>query len=266
MNLDGPIQCMHSLNWMIRYSVVSLPGRGKGPAQIVPTPPTGEGSSNTGVTDSNTSRTAQQSGESQDDETNTFAEQAVEQIEALVESFRMGKTKKAQTIFKISQILATESDGDDQLKSDSLERYAITLDGINALASKSAGHGKWFNPLLGKRKDGPGGGGGRHEESVRDNASATHQNDIDDFYAGLPQGDIPQLGDDGPSGGSSSSESLDNDPDDRGQSNKKQRIYESQMPWYINEKRIRSTNTNPSCNKTRDTLDIFQRDFAAVKR
>ena len=38
------------------------------------------------------------------------------------------------------------------------------------------------------------------------------------------------------------------------------------MSWFSNEKRIRKTITNPSCNKTRDILDIFQRDLAAVKR
>ena len=64
----------------------------------------GEGPSNTRVTDSITTGMPQQSGESQDDEGNTFAGQAVEHIEALVESFRTGKIKKSQTIFKIGQI------------------------------------------------------------------------------------------------------------------------------------------------------------------
>ena len=40
----------------------------------------------------------------------------------------------------------------------------------------------------------------------------------------------------------------------------------AQMPWFSDEKRIRKSITNLSCNKTRDILDIFQRDYAAVKR
>ena len=132
---------------------------GKGPSQVVPALETGESSSHTGISDSNTAGKAQQSGESQDEGANTFAGQVVKQIEALVESFRTGKIKTAQTIFRISQILTTESAGDDQLKSDSLERYATTLDGIEALAAQANKHGKHFiNPLLGKRKDGPSGG------------------------------------------------------------------------------------------------------------
>ena len=58
---------------------------GKDLTQIVPTPPTGEGSSHTRVSDSNTAGTAQQSGESQNEGANTFAGQVVKQIEALVQ-------------------------------------------------------------------------------------------------------------------------------------------------------------------------------------
>ena len=115
----------------------------------------GEGPSHsTRLTDSITTGTTQQSGESQDEGGNTFAGQAVEQMEALVESFRTGKVKKSQTIFKIGQILAAEPTGDEQLKSDALEQYASTLDGIEALAAQSVEHGKRFtDPLLKKRKD-----------------------------------------------------------------------------------------------------------------
>ena len=38
------------------------------------------------------------------------------------------------------------------------------------------------------------------------------------------------------------------------------------MPWFSKEQQIRKSNMNPSCNKTQDTLDIFQRDPATVKR
>jgi hypothetical protein len=38
------------------------------------------------------------------------------------------------------------------------------------------------------------------------------------------------------------------------------------MPWFRAEQRVRKTNTNPICNKTRSILDIFQRDPVTVKR
>lgn len=93
----------------------------------------GEGLSRVGVSDSATPATTQQSGESQAEGVTTFAGQTVEQIEALVESFRTGKLKKSQTVFKISQILAAEPTGDEQLKADSLEQYASILDRIEAV-------------------------------------------------------------------------------------------------------------------------------------
>ena len=83
----------------------------------------GEGSSHTGASDSTTLATTQQSGELQTEGNVTFAGQAVEQIQAFIESFRTGKIKKSQAIFKIGQVLATES-GDEQLKSDALEQYS----------------------------------------------------------------------------------------------------------------------------------------------
>ena len=229
----------------------------------------GEGSSRVGASDSTTPATTQQSGESQSEGITTFAGQAVEQIEALVESFRTGKLKKSQTVFKIGQILTAEPTGDEQLKDDSLEQYASILEGIEAHSAKSTEHGNRFiNPSLGKRKGVPSDGGGRHEEFDGDNAGTSHPIDVDNFFSGIPEGITPQLGDDDSGGGSSSdsSESSNDDTGDRGRSNKKQRIYESQMPWFSKEKQLRKSVTNPSCIKTKDILDIFQRDLAAVKR
>ena len=62
------------------------------------------------------------------------------------------------------------------------------------------------------------------------------------------------------------SESSNNDAGDQGRSNKKQRLYKSQMPWFNKDKRLRKSIANPSCIKTKDTLNIFQRDLAAIKR
>ena len=178
----------------------------------------------------------------------------------------MGKVKKSQNIFKIGQILTAEP-GDEQIKSDSLEWYASTLDGIEALCALLAEHGKQLaDPILRKRKDAANEGGRGYDAALGDIARDANPIDVDNFIGGLPQGSIHELGDDDPGGGSSSDESSDIGPNDRGQSNKKQRIYESQMPWFSKEKCIRKSITNPSCNKTRDILDIFQRDLAAVKR
>jgi hypothetical protein len=99
-------------------------------------------------------------------------QRVVRQIEAVVESFRTKTIKKSQAIFEIGQILATDSGEDDQVKLDSLERYAATLDGIEALSSQSDSHGARMSAtMLGKRKEGHDRGGQLEgpEELVRDN-------------------------------------------------------------------------------------------------
>ena len=181
----------------------------------------------------------------------------------MVESFRTGKIKKLQAIFKIGQILATDERGDEQLKSDSFDRYASTLNSVEALANQSNQHGDQFsNPILRKRKDNAGGGSQQHEESHRDNSNVTNPIDVDEFLEGISkENELDLGGNTGPPGDESGNESKGESESrlrNQGQSNKKQRIYESQMQWFSKEQQIRKSIMNPSCNKTRETLDIFQ--------
>ena len=115
---------------------------------------TSEGSSirNSDISDI-TAATTQQSG---GDTENSFATEAVQQIETVVESFRTNGIEKPQAIFRIGQILAADPRGDEKQKSESLARYASTLDGIETLASKSNERGlRLSNTALGKRKEVP---------------------------------------------------------------------------------------------------------------
>jgi hypothetical protein len=214
----------------------------------------------------------QGTGESQVVE-DSFARETVEQIEALVESFRTGNTKKSQTIFKIGQVLAAEPKGDDNLKSESLEQYASTLDGIEAQSARSDKHGAVFaNPVLGKRKDELDRRSQRHDDPNGSDAGDSRDADVNDFIDRISQRNDQQEGGssfdvDEESGNESE---LDDDGglghDNKGRSNKKQRIYESQMPWFSKEQHIRRSSTNRSCNKTRKILDVIQKDPVAVKR
>ena len=75
-------------------------------------------------------------------------------MESLVEAYRTGKVKKSQAIVQISQVLAAESGGSEQLKLDALERYSSTLDGIETRAAQSNKHGARIASLsYGKGKD-----------------------------------------------------------------------------------------------------------------
>jgi hypothetical protein len=122
--------------------------------------------------------------------------------------------------------------------------------------------------MLGKRKDESADRDQRPEELNGNNPTNTQPIDVDDFLQRLSEGsgleeNRSSLG--GDSGDDDEHESGD-ESGGRGRSNKKQRIYESQMPWFNTEQRIRRSDTNRSCNKTRGILDIMQRDPVTVKR
>ena len=216
-----------------------------------------------------TADTTQHSGDTQSSEP-IFAGEVVRQIETLVETFRTGKAKKSQTIFKIGQILASEPTGSEQLKADSLEQFISTLDGIEAIAAQSATHGSHVTrgSMLGKRKDGSEDRDQRPEEPNGSNPTNAQSVDVDDFLQRLSEGNDldDNRGSPGGDSGDNSKDKSDDEQGGNGHSNKKQRIYESQMPWFSTEQRIRRSGMNRSCNKTRSTLDIIQRDPATVKR
>ena len=205
-----------------------------------------------------TADATQQSGDEQV-ERFTFAEEAVRQIEVLVESFRTGKTKKPQTIYKIGQILANESGGSEQHRSDSLDGYASTLDSIEALSAQSDRHGAYLSgSALGKRKDSSG-DGDRRSEQPNGGDTAVPPSGIDNFIHKLSEEQEVDKGSDAGDHESEDDEQGSGDESGKqGRSNKKQRIYESEMPWFRNEQRIRKSSTNRSCNKTRNILDIIQ--------
>jgi hypothetical protein len=200
----------------------------------------------------------------------TFVGEVVRQIEALIESFRLGKTRKSQTIYKIGQLIESEPRGNDELKSETLDRYAATLDGIEALAAQSNQHGNEItSTLLGKRKEESEKRGRGHEELNRSNVNPRPVN-VDDFLGEISKENELDSAENvnGVGSGDDNDADSDNEPEEQGhgRSNKKQRIYESQMPWFSKEQRFRQSNANLSCNKTRTILDLFQRDTATVKR
>ena len=170
----------------------------------------GEGTSSR-IADPVPSGSDQPSGGSQDTET-TFAGEAVGQIEAVIESFRTGKTKKSQAIYKTSQILANDPNGDEQLKSDSFERYVSTIEGIEAFAARSNEHGlRFVEPITGKRKEDIVRGSQRHEAIDGNNDRDSPPIDVDGFLEGFPKGrDYDERGSD--SGQGSDDDELDLQP------------------------------------------------------
>jgi hypothetical protein len=111
--------------------------------------------------------------------------------------------------------------------------------------------------MLGKRKEEHDRGGQGPEALVGDNPT-DFQDDVDSFIqelsnenfgVGLEANDEEIESD----GEGDHGYDTGNESGERGRSNKKQRIYESQMPWFSAEQRVRKKNTKRSCNKTRNT-------------
>ena len=202
----------------------------------------------------------------------SFAREAVKRIEPIIDSFRAEKVKKSQAIFQIGQILAAESIGDERLKSDALEQYAGTLDRIEALVTSANEHGTRVAGPMHERRVGETGKRSRgFAEFDRHNAVEPPENDVDGFLAKLSKGINPGVEhgeqfEQGDGLGDESDREHDDELRERGRSNKKQRIFESEMPWFSAEQRIRKSSTNPSCNKTKDIIETFQRYPATVKR
>jgi hypothetical protein len=230
--------------------------------------PVASGSTSTDASNPATTESTQQSNEGRVDE-GTFAGTLVRQIEAIVESFRIDKIRKSEAIYRIGQVLASEPTGNDELKSNALEQYATTLNGIEALAARSNEHGQRVtDTLLGKRKEESGKGSERHDEPDRNIPNESRIAEVDNFLEGISKENElggGQFNIDTASGDDSEPES-DDSVGSKGRSNKRQRIYESQMPWFNKEQRIRKSATNVSCNKTRKLLDLFQKDPVTVKR
>ena len=213
--------------------------------------------------------TTQPSNESQS-EGNVFAGAAVGHIETIIDSFRTGRANKSEAMYRIGQILTAEPSGTERQKVETYDRYTDTLDGIEALAAQSARHGLQItSPLLGKRKEGSDQGGRGHAGVDGNPATNAQEKDVNEFLDNICRENQRRTDEERESGEESDDENKlgsESGTGERGRSNKKQRIYESQMPWFNTEQRIRKLRTDPSCNKTRDALEIFQRDPTTVKR
>jgi hypothetical protein len=184
------------------------------------------------ITSPNATGTSQHT-ETEQSEPSTFAGETVRQIEGIIDSFRTGKIKKSQAIFQIGQILASEPTGNEELKAESLDRYVTTLDGIEALAAQSVKHGlQVTDPLLGKRKEQPDSGDRRHAEPEGNLASNARTNEVDNFLASISRENEQEENMLGGGHEDDSDQESEAGADDRGRSNKKQHIYESQMPWF----------------------------------
>lgn len=122
-------------------------------------------------------------------EESDFRAGTVKQIETAVAAFRAGKTKKAQSIYQIGQILAAQPGGDERLKSEALEQYSTTLDRIESLSAKSAQHGERISGVAaGKRKEDHAGRSGGSPEPDGNPPEELRSPEVDSFLNEFAKG------------------------------------------------------------------------------
>ncbi|PPQ85183.1 hypothetical protein CVT25_004190 [Psilocybe cyanescens] len=200
-----------------------------------------------------------------------FAGPTVLAIESAIEDFRRGTLSKQRAIFRIVTALGIRSEDEDEPKLRALGEYTAILDGFQVESDRAVGRGEREpNSTIvtahaaSKRRR-----GSTQLEGNISGGRSEHDESVDEFLTR-----ISNSNDDGPNDSDGSDESDEDKSDNghegrggyQGQSNKKQRIYESDMPRFTSEAKSRSRRTKRSCNTTRNILDLLQKDSATVKR
>ena len=171
------------------------------------------------------------------------------QIDQVLKKFRNKAITKAKALSLVFLHLGIRSDQNEPEKEKAFELYSNIIDSISTLAAK---RGTIMSGSSGvsTRDSRPNDG---EQQPVNLDTSVDQQ--IDERVSNHSRRVNRDRGDE--SGGKSDEEDV--------WSNKRQRLKESDMPWYEREVVARQTR-NPSCQKSSQLLDVIGRDIKAVKR
>ena len=184
-------------------------------------------------------------------------EESINLMDDVVESFRSKEITKLKALSNIITILDFDTSRTEKTKDVAVEYYSRTLDEIEALATSAVKRGEHVQRGLQPTR-GVGSAGTTHLRNEQ------HDADIDELISQVSResktskrplsGDFFDADDDA------------NDSDVGGtRSNKKRRIFESQMPWFSREEEERRTG-NKECEESRRILALYARDFKAIKQ
>ena len=184
-------------------------------------------------------------------------EESINLMDDVVESFRSKEITKLKALLNIITILDFDTSRTEKTKDVAVEYYSHTLDEIEALATSAVKRGEHVQRGLQPTR-GVGSAGTTHLRNEQ------HDADIDELISQVSResktskrplsGDFFDADDDA------------NDSDvDGTRSNKKRRIFESQMPWFSREEEERRTG-NKECEESRRILALYARDFKAIKQ
>jgi hypothetical protein len=175
----------------------------------------------------------------------------IDALEACIEDFREGKATKFDSLAEIMDLLERHPGSIANDKETALKYYISTLDLHEEQANVS---NKWGLHAVGLRQGFAANepiSGYRGHASERSHSHKSSQR--------------KRRSSSSPSSSSSSNRSRSSHRDG-GHSNKKRRVYESQMPWYSTELEARKKEATEHQSITREYLKIFARDYAFAKK
>ena len=188
-----------------------------------------------------------ETGDVDDGEPNEIELECIERMDDLVKNFRCNEITKLKVLSCIISILDLNPSRSEWVKDAAVEYYAKTLDEVQALSSSAVRRGTIVENAFDS---------GRQSPNPTESRRPTNQDaEIDELISQISRdSERPR----GQSSGTESDNELDLDRN--GASNKKRRVFESQMPWYTKEEEARRSG-NKDCEESRRILQLFAWDY-----
>lgn len=190
-----------------------------------------------------------------------FNQVLVSELDTILDKFRSNSISLTSAYAYIGKILDFDPDNEDARKEQAYSFYISTLNSINSEADRTnsrsatfrSGHLSLGNPSpLANIANSP--------SHISDG-----NKELEDFLSHVSRHGSNSK----PSESDSSSEEDsfgEASESSHAKSNKRRRLYETDMPFYKREKAHRDQSSNPSCDRTRKCLEIYARDIKQSKR
>jgi len=176
-------------------------------------------------------------------------DESIEYMDDVVDNSRQGEITKLKALSNIISILKFNPSRTNRAKDVAIEYYAKTLNEVEALASSAVKRGK--HTEVGLQSN--------HTQSEwHEPRNIDADQAIDELISQISQDSNKSKR------GNSPSPSI-NDGDADEPSNKKRRVFESELPWYNREEEARWSG-NKDCEESRWILQLFARDYKVVQQ
>jgi hypothetical protein len=198
-----------------------------------------------------------------------FRRDLVARIEVHIQDFRDKKVAKIEALYQILRV-AQEADVDESIRQAALDEYANQVDLIDSQQRNAEQRGEHAARLAGA---GDGQDTSRQpDEDERPQRGHEHRlgerSDNDEagrFLRDLRRELTKKRRRRTPTDSSGSDDGSTSGKGE-GESNKKKRIYQSQLPWYTVEANAQKQEVDENRKKTREILRVFQRDITFAER